>query len=479
MKKILAVTLAAVLSLSLAACSNSSDSSGGISVGDYVEFGKYNWEVLEIKGRDALVLSERILEHRPYHSEYTVVTWEESDIRAYLNSDFLNNNFSEDEVKQLKLVKVENADNPWDFSEQGGNYKTIGGEDTEDKIFLLSLEEAVKYMGNDKYDMLSQEELGKTETKLYDGMSGVRVAYNQYGMIASLVSDGSSENWLLRSPGSYSNTAAFVNYSGDICIDGHEVDDGSFGIRPAMWIKNVRTLKKSIVECTDPDCKQCNTGMYTDTPSPDAPDCIICQVGGECKDKVRHNRLYHQWKYGKNSDQSPEKLETANSLKDIYTAELNELRTLVCNAAQMQTDDGRMRKTRIIGEVMYEKLSNKFSTDSIYFREYYAYDDNRLDDEIEFLNGQIEILKKAITALNSAVIKADLEAPTFEEDRLDMFEALGIEGVREGLKRSTDDEDVKDDIDSILGENKVYERLEFGDKEGTMDAYFQQLFFSE
>ena len=364
MKKILAVTIASILSLSFAACGNSSDSSGGIAVGDYVEFEKYNWEVLDIKGGDALVLSERILEHRPYHSEYTTVTWETSDIRAYLNSDFLNNNFSEDEINQLKSVKIENSDNPWDFSEQGGNYKTLGGEDTEDKVFLLSLEEIVKYMGNDKYDMLNQEELGKSENKLYDGMSDVRVAYNLYGKIGTLVSDRSSENWLLRSPGCYTNNAAFVNYSGDIRIDGHNVDDGRFGIRSAMWIKNVRTLKKSVVECTDPDCEQCRTGMYTDNPLPDAPDCFICNLGGECRDKVRHYRLYHQWKYISNDDQDPQKLEEVNLLRDTYSAELNELTELVRNAAQMQTDDGRMRKTRVIGEAMYEKLSNKFNGDS-------------------------------------------------------------------------------------------------------------------
>lgn len=479
MKKILAVTLTAVLSLLFTACHNSSGSSGGIAVGDYVEFGKYSWEVLEIKGGDALVLSERILEHRQYHSEYTAVTWETSDIRAYLNSDFLDNNFSEDEIKQLKSVKVENSDNPWDFSKQGGNYKTPGGEDTEDRVFLLSLEEVVKYMGSDKYGMLAQEELGKSENKLYDGMSDVRVAYNLYGKIGTLVSDRSSENWLLRSPGCYTNNAAFVNYSGDIRIDGHNVDDGRFGIRPAMWIKNVRTLKKSVVECTDPDCEQCRTGMYTDTPSPEAPDCFICNLGGECRDKVRHYRLYHQWKYIRNDGQDPQKLEEANSLRDTYSAELNRLTELLLNAVQIQSSDGRTRKTRVISEEMYEKLSNKFSGDSVSMREYYAYDDNRLDEEIKFLGGQVDILKKANSALSNAVSQADSEAPTFEENRLDMLKALGAEAVREGLKRSADGEDVKEDIDSIFGENKVYEQLDFGGSEGTMDAYFRQLFFSE
>lgn len=479
MKKILAVTCAAALSLSLAACGSSSSDSGGVKVGDYVEFGKYNWEVLDIKGGDALVLSERILEHRPYHGEYVRVTWAESDIRAYLNGDFLSSNFSGDEIELIKTVEVENADNPWDFTAQGGNYKTLGGENTEDKIFLLSLDEVVKYMGNDKYDMLHQEDMGKSETKLYDGMANARIAYDLYGTVGLLASEsGGQMSWALRSPGSYSNNAAFVGTGGDIRVDGYYVDDNRFGIRPAMWIKNVRSLKKSVIECEDPECEVCAEGTYTDNPSPDAPGCPVCKNGGECNDKIRHNRIYHQWKYPPKDAQTPEKLEAAELLRDTYDEELNNLRIQLMDAVSIENDDGRLRKTRVISEGMYEKMSYKLNELNIDSRPYSSYDDDRLDKEMESVNSQLQILQDANSALESALKKASDEAVTFEEDRADMFKALGEEALRYELKKNADNDEQRNTIDGIFGDNKVFEWAGMdGDESGTMDSYFQRVFF--
>jgi hypothetical protein len=140
MKKLTAATLILALALCLTACGG--DTAANVdapAVGDIIQFGGYDWQVLEVKGSTALLLSKDILELRLYNDEDEDVTWEICDLRKYLNGNFYNS-FSEDDRVQIMEAKIENKDNQW--------YDTKGGETTNDYIFLLSLEEVVKYFGD-------------------------------------------------------------------------------------------------------------------------------------------------------------------------------------------------------------------------------------------------------------------------------------------------------------------------------------------
>lgn len=458
---------------------------GNVKVGDFVEFGNYTWEILDIKGSDALVISERILEHRPYHSDYTTVTWAESDIREYLNGEFLTENFTQNDIRRIKTVKIETADNPWDFSGQGGNYKILGGEDTNDKVFLLNLDEVVKYMGDDKYDMLHQESMGKTETKLYDGMSNTRKAYDLHGHISTLRGDRSGMNWILRSPDSYTNNAAFVANNGDIRVDGYYVDDKRSGIHPAMWIKNADTLKKSVVECYDEDCNICAAGIYTDQPSPDAPYCLICDTGGECTQKIKHFRLYHQWKNTWGDVQDAEKLTEVKQLRDTYESEKSAFREQLEDATSLETGDGRVRITRVLSDSMYDRMLQYLNSDELSSVSYTTYDNMRLDMEADLLSEQTERIKEARAAVGRELEKANNSAITYEEaleeDSLEFLGALGIEAARERLKDEADDKSTEIFIDAIFGDNKLVGWIDetTTERPGTIDSYLQRTFLSE
>lgn len=88
----------------------------------------------------ALIITEYIIEHRSYHEEYKDITWAECSLTRYLNSEFYNK-FNEEEKSRISPVMNKNLDNQW--------YGTYGGEDTNDSIFLLSMEEIVcKYFGD-------------------------------------------------------------------------------------------------------------------------------------------------------------------------------------------------------------------------------------------------------------------------------------------------------------------------------------------
>lgn len=247
MKKILYILMIGILGFSLAACKDnvanadpeviiteeivSSESSEAIEenskdqglVSDFsnlkveddnIKFGKFLWRVLDIKDGKALLLTNDIVEGRPYHKSCEQVTWADSTIRDYLNDQFLTSKFTEEEQAKIIESTISNPDNEW--------FGTKGCEDTQDKVFLLSIEEAVRYFGDSGQlvDMTSESEYFIDDE------------YNE-NRIATL--DGEPEWWFLRSPGGEDGRAADVSDVGPLIIYG-DCTNAGHGIRPALWV---------------------------------------------------------------------------------------------------------------------------------------------------------------------------------------------------------------------------------------------------
>ena len=66
------------------------------------------WKVLEKKGKSMLLLSDRILDVKPYHGSNIAVSWEGCDLRTWLNVDFVKEAFRGEEEFLLKYAEVEN-----------------------------------------------------------------------------------------------------------------------------------------------------------------------------------------------------------------------------------------------------------------------------------------------------------------------------------------------------------------------------------
>lgn len=181
-----------------------------------IKFGKYTWRVLDIWGTKALLLAENILEKRTYHQKFECVTWEKCDLRKYLNGEFLQN-FSGEEQARIVHVANKNPDNPW--------YRTEGGNSTLDRVFLLSINEIVKYFGD-------SGQLWKRNTEGY-----IDDQYNSERIAADAA--GKECFWWLRSPGGDNHDAAYID-GGSIGIRGYAVDDSDDisygGVRPALWL---------------------------------------------------------------------------------------------------------------------------------------------------------------------------------------------------------------------------------------------------
>lgn len=167
-----------------------------------ISFAGYRWFVLEVKQEKALVLCEAVLETRAYHSPGGAITWENCELREYLNGAFYQTAFTAAEQSKILEMEIENQSNP--------KYGVRGGNATYDKVFLLSLQQAQAYL------------FGFPDL-----------------LIGRDVKTGNPVWWHLRSPGEGVNVAASVNAAG--AIDYHGVNDGvsnpTGGVRPAMWLK--------------------------------------------------------------------------------------------------------------------------------------------------------------------------------------------------------------------------------------------------
>ena len=182
-------------------------------VGNVVSLGNYKdedvrWRVLDMNGTNALVISDKILDAIPYHNKSESITWETCSLRAWLNDEFYNTVF-DDSIRDA--IVTTNNSNP-----SNSKFRTYGGNDTRDKVFLLSIDEANKYFETGIYRAASGTEYAKS-TRLY-------------------VADDGNSWWWLRSPGRNVTYAANVRDYGSVYAGGHYVYDVTYGIRPACWV---------------------------------------------------------------------------------------------------------------------------------------------------------------------------------------------------------------------------------------------------
>jgi len=108
-------------------------------------------------------------------------------------------------------------------------YDPIQGEyddgTTQDKIFLLSIEEVLKVFGDSK----CENHTGSPAICINDSFNNARIAYDETGKAC---------NWWLRTLSRKDmHNAVFIDDAGRINLVGAKIQDKSIGIRPALWLK--------------------------------------------------------------------------------------------------------------------------------------------------------------------------------------------------------------------------------------------------
>lgn len=195
--------------------------------GSYVTLGAYEqdnnisngkediqWEVLDKRGSRLLLISSFALDHLPFDQTGEGNTWETCSLRSWLNLDFLHTAFSSEEIELIPTVAVTASKNPQYYKFN----KTIGN-DTQDKVFLLSTTE---------YGTL-------IESRGYGAVS--RGTATDYAIAKGSTPDkyGNYSSWWLRTPGSASSYVCTYYVGSGLQYSGTDIQE-SKDVRPVLWI---------------------------------------------------------------------------------------------------------------------------------------------------------------------------------------------------------------------------------------------------
>ena len=219
-----------------------------LKVGDTVSMGFYeqdgnesnlrepiDWTVIEVKKKDgmALLLADKGLEAISYGTpmdidEYSKegVNWETSYLRNWLNTDFYNQSFSKDE--QTRVLETTRT-----------TQDKAGKIQTNERVFILSADEARKYLKNAKGMACETTEHAKASLKLENGA----ITENGYCMwwlrdMLNVSKKDKNGNFMQNTY----NEAGYVY--GDSGLKSFNKKSGSpvfcdylIVVRPAMWIR--------------------------------------------------------------------------------------------------------------------------------------------------------------------------------------------------------------------------------------------------
>ncbi|MDO4492395.1 MAG: DUF6273 domain-containing protein [Clostridia bacterium] len=208
------------------------------TVGSVVTFGSYEqdnntsngaepieWIVLDVKGDKSLLIAKYGLDAKPYNTKDTSVTWEKCTLRTWLNGEFLNKAFTAEEQKAILTTEVDNGK-----SQGYSKWSTNGGNDTKDKVFLLSYAEANKYFGVEYWQKSGADKNTKSRVQPTAYAKEQGAWTNEDYKTAEGAAAGC---WWLRSPGLNQDCAARVYPYGSLL---NYVNDDGGCVRPAFWM---------------------------------------------------------------------------------------------------------------------------------------------------------------------------------------------------------------------------------------------------
>lgn len=202
-----------------------SEEDTGPVAGNIVRFGHYEqdndlengdepieWRILDVQDGRVLLISKDVLSCQAISSGI----WENSASRSWLNDTFLKEAFTEEEQRTILTTEVDNSYNQ-QANRSENNVGNSGGNNTEDKIFLLSFAESNEYFDSDDD----------------------RIAWpSSYAISQELPVwvERNSASWWLRSPGRNNAYNSYVGPNGDNDREIASESSRFAGIRPAMWV---------------------------------------------------------------------------------------------------------------------------------------------------------------------------------------------------------------------------------------------------
>lgn len=209
----------------------------------YFKYEPIKWRVLNANRSQVLLQADQILDNQQYNRdwdrEWIAVTWETCSMRSWLNGygaeqnlvkidyrddNFLYDAFDYDQRQAIQITEVKNDDNI--------KHGTEGGENTKDRLFLLSekdmygTEKALSYGFAENCN--ARDEGRRKKSSVYAKARGI---WNSVG-------EDYTGNcfWWLRTPGYYAYDALSVTHNGSVNQNGYGLatDHLTYGMCPAL-----------------------------------------------------------------------------------------------------------------------------------------------------------------------------------------------------------------------------------------------------
>ena len=226
--------------------------SDSLPIGSIVQFGHYEqdgnkdneaepieWYILDHDDQGILLISRYILDSKPFSTANSAVTWEKSQIRKWLNTNFFNTAFSKEE-------RVWIADSNSEKAKISGDDCIDQGKPTNDKVFILSEDEWL-----DKYKNVFWK--GNDSQPFVEGLIPGSAA-----MTAQAIANADNQNsdvWLLRGPVRGKSPEFADSYVAESIESGqnvlkHEINYTGFGIRPLIRLNSYEPILSEPVPIT-------------------------------------------------------------------------------------------------------------------------------------------------------------------------------------------------------------------------------------
>ena len=208
-----------MLALLALLCLSLCGSALALSAGDTVVFGAYPqdgaaaepllWRVLDVQGDRALLITDRVIDAMSF-SDKNPAYWENSEIRRWMNANFMEEAFTDDERAKLVAVDVPDSD------------ATQTPTTTTDYFYALSNEEVARYFATDA--ARAAQATGRARAK------GIHEANGNCW-------------WWLRSKSDmyklFGDVFAHVETDGSVYVRGasaNRAGKDNIGVRPAGWV---------------------------------------------------------------------------------------------------------------------------------------------------------------------------------------------------------------------------------------------------
>ena len=184
----------------------------------YFKVEPIRWRILSESDGSAFILADGIIANKAYDNDSN--NYKNSDIRAWLNGEFLNTAFGDVAQGLIETTEVDNS-----VYSTGYSSNPYACENTFDKVFLLSYREVT----NSAYG--------------FSGDTARQMTVSDYARSTGAIMDTNSDyfgcgSWWLRSPCRGNLYARYVGYDGYAgYVDFGDVYYGDYGVVPAMNIK--------------------------------------------------------------------------------------------------------------------------------------------------------------------------------------------------------------------------------------------------